>query len=102
MRSMATPNDHIDMKNKMKATAFATHPICCHIAIKSTVNPPCLLRRVSSSFVLLQGEVHGYRHDDGHGHAVQQRRRELPLAHGVERGGVEQGNLAEHLGFLHR
>src|SRR5437867_893666 len=40
MRSIATPNDHIDMKNSTKATALATSPICAHIAIKSTVHPP--------------------------------------------------------------
>src|SRR5262245_56687564 len=40
MRSMATPNDHIDMKNNTKATPFATYPICAHICIKSTVHPP--------------------------------------------------------------
>src|SRR4051812_48709870 len=40
MRSIATPNDHIDMKKSTKATPLATHPICCHIAIKSTVHPP--------------------------------------------------------------
>src|ERR1051325_6655032 len=37
---MATPNDHIDMMKRMKATALATNPIDCHICIKSTVHPP--------------------------------------------------------------
>src|SRR3954471_5974624 len=40
MRSIATPNDHIDMKKSTKATPFATKPIDCHICIKSTVHPP--------------------------------------------------------------
>ena len=40
MRSIATPNDHIDMKKSTNATPLATYPICAHIAIKSTVHPP--------------------------------------------------------------
>src|SRR5213083_2087137 len=40
MRSIATPNDHIDMMKRMKPTPFAMGPIDCHIAIKSTVQPP--------------------------------------------------------------
>ena len=35
MRSMATPNDHMDMKNRMNATPLATQPIVCHISIRS-------------------------------------------------------------------
>src|SRR5215471_16395620 len=71
MRSMATPNDHIDMKNRMKATAFATHPICAHICIKSTVKPPSNTEAYrcespSEESALLQREVHGHGHDDGH------------------------------------
>ena len=37
-----------------------------------------------------QREVHGDRHDHRHRHAVEQRRRELPLTHGVECRLIEQ------------
>ncbi len=40
MRSIATPNDHIDMMKSTTATPLATYPICAHIAIMSTVHPP--------------------------------------------------------------
>src|SRR5438105_8870367 len=81
MRSIATPNDHIDMKNSTKATAFATRPICCHIATRSTVHPPSSewrLRRAQPAgarrgadcgFLIpcsLQREVHRDRHDELH------------------------------------
>src|SRR3989454_480490 len=106
MRSMATPNDHIDMKKSMKATPLATNPICCHIAIKSTVHPPS---RQGHRFAgsdrrwippLLKREVHGDRHDDRHRHAVEQRRRELPLFHRIERRRVEQWDRPEHFGLF--
>src|SRR6185295_14922472 len=35
------------------------------------------------------------------GHAVEQRRRELPLPHRVERRRVEQWDRSEHFRFLH-
>ena len=38
---------------------------------------------------LPQSEVHRDRHDDRHGHAVEQRRGELPLTHGVYRRLIE-------------
>src|SRR5204863_3875827 len=113
---MATPNDHIDMKKSTKATAFATIPICCHIAIMSTVHPPSETKLLVESqysresvveadsnreSLLLQREVHRDGHDDGHGHPVEQRRREDPLAHGVECGLIEKRNRPQHLRFLH-
>src|SRR6266516_5449754 len=110
MRSIATPKDHIDMKKSTKATALATHPICCHIATKSTVHPPSELRLVRlkpdatgglSVVRLLQCEIHGDGHDDRHRHAVQQRRGELPLFHRFERRRVEQRDRSQHFGFLH-
>src|SRR5712691_6177715 len=83
MRSIATPNDHIDMKKSTKATPFATIPICCHIAIKSTVHPPSskygLRNADCGNTSLLQREVDRDRHDDRHRDAVEQRRGELPL-----------------------
>src|SRR5437660_149176 len=104
MRSIATPNDHIDMKKSTKATALATHPICCHIATKSTVHPPSMnseCRMLNAECCLLQREVHRDGHDDGYRHAVQQRGGELPLLHRFERGRVEQRDRPQHLGLLH-
>src|SRR5580700_5541904 len=49
MRSIATPNDHIDMMKSTNATPLATHPIDAHIAIKSTVHPPSELRVIRPS-----------------------------------------------------
>src|SRR5215831_7792594 len=101
MRSIATPNDHIDMKKSTKATAFATIPIDCHIASKSTVHPPqkrLLIAKLQNAD-LLQCEVHRHRHDDRDRHAIEERRRELPLTNRVERCLIEQRNRAQHFRF---
>src|SRR5262245_52005760 len=101
MRSIATPNDHIDMKNSTKATALATQVIDAHIPTRSTAHPPSYCDRIyGRSRVLylkqlklgrlLQCEVHGDGHDNRHRYAVEQRRRELPLLHRVERRLIEQ------------
>src|SRR6476619_3419377 len=102
MRSMATPNDHIDMMNRMPATAFATHVIWFQSSMRFRPPSPIVLSSEVSELpipvVLLQGELNGDGHDDRYGHAVEQRRRELPLAHGIEGRVVEQRNGPKHLG----
>src|SRR5919201_7172642 len=100
---MATPNDHIDMKKSTKATALATSPICCHIAIKSTGPSSSFVygERIERSVLrLLQRKVYGHRHDDRHRHAVEERRRERPLPDRVERRLIEQRDRAQHLRVL--
>src|SRR3954466_2429227 len=106
MRSMATPNEIIDMKTRITPMALATIPICAHICIKS-ISP--LLRCSGSSrnwsrlqkSNLLQSEIHRDGHDDRHRYAVEQRRRELPLLDGIECRLVEQRNRPQHLCVLH-
>src|SRR5215207_10068663 len=102
---MATPNEIIDMKTRITPMAFATIPICPHMCIKSISpllrylgNPELSLRLTEQ---LLQREVHRDSHDDRHRHAIEKRRRELPLFDGVECGLVEQGDRAEHFRVLH-
>src|SRR5918994_4244785 len=99
MRSMATPIDHIDMMNRTNATALPTQVIWCHISIRFRPPSPIVLSSgVSYRFsCLLQRELNGDGHDDRYGNAVEQRRRELPLAYGIERRVVEQRNRPEHL-----
>ena len=48
----------------------------------------------------LQREIDRDRHDDRHGDAVEQRRRELPLLDCVERRLVEQRNRPQNFGVL--
>jgi hypothetical protein len=50
---------------------------------------------------LLQREVHGDRQDDGNRHALEQRRREDPLAHGVEGSLIEQRNRTQDARVTH-
>src|SRR5580704_15578855 len=111
MRSIATPNDIIDMMASTNATPLATHPICAHIAIKSTVHPPSELRLVRQlagrhshtgrSVELLQREVDGDGHDHRHRLSIERCRRDDPLLDGLERRRVEQRNRPQHLGVLH-
>src|SRR6188768_1327896 len=110
IRSIATPNEIMDMMIRITPMTFATHPICSHMCIRSIrpssdiwKNPAS--RKVSlrpnerapTIFRLLQCEVDCDRHDDRHGHVVEQRRRELPLLDRVERGLIEQRLPAQHL-----
>ena len=46
---------------------------------------------------LFQREVDGDGHDDRHGRAVQERRREFPLPHGVKGGLIEHRDRAQDL-----
>src|SRR5215218_5993624 len=92
---MATPNDHIDMMNRMPATAFPTHVNWPHISMRLIPPSPIVLSsgvkcRTLRGYGLLQRELNGDGHDDRYGHAVEQRRRELPLAYGIECRIVEQ------------
>src|SRR5215203_3745937 len=121
MRSTATPIDHIDMKKRTKATAFATKPICAHISIKSR-EPLSIVRSLLFRsrwgltptacafagfaawlwlFRLPQSEIDGHRHDDRHRHAVQQRRRVLPLPDSLNGRRVEQWDRTQHAHILH-
>src|SRR5262245_57092171 len=66
---------------------------------QSTKSKRALLASLRSP--LLQREIHGHRHDDRHRLTVEQRRRVLPLFHGVERRRIKQRNRPQHFGFLH-
>src|SRR4029079_18432365 len=108
MRSIATPNDHIDMMTRMKATPLATQVIVPHISIRFSPPSPIALSseeirkmRSPDTGFLLQRELDRDRHDDRHRHAVEQGRRELPLFDGVEGRPVEQRDGTKHPGGLH-
>src|SRR3954471_4374105 len=103
---MATPNDHIDMMNRMPATAFPTHVNWPHISMR--LIPPSFIVlssgvncRTLRGYGLLQRELNGDGHDDRYGHAVEQRRREFPLAYGVECRVVEQRDRPQDLRVRH-
>src|SRR3954471_4841364 len=51
--------------------------------------------------ILLQRELHGDGHDDRHGGSVQQRRRELPLADGVNCRLVEERDRTQYPRIRH-
>src|SRR5260370_31153276 len=95
------------MIRSTKATPLATIPIVENISTIFTGHPPSTrgYERLDSfrfaSDRLLQREVHRHGHDDRHRHAVEQRRRELPLLDGIERRCIEQRDRSEHFCFLH-
>src|SRR4051795_4086981 len=99
---MATPNDHIDMKKRTKATALATHVIWFHMSIR--LRPPSI---VLSSGVkcclgdLLERELHRDGHDDRNRYAVEQRGRELPLFDRIDGRVVEERDRPEDLRVDH-
>src|SRR5262245_11651547 len=114
MRSMARPTDENDMMNSTRATPIAVGPIDWNISTR--FRPPSITassgKCVASLLdrprgygaklrLLTERELHRYRHDHGHRHAVQRGGRELPLPHRVERRLVEQRNRAEHPGIRH-
>src|SRR4051812_5410893 len=107
MRSIATPKEIIDMMTRMNAMALATRPMSPHILIKSISPLLWVWNAVQNSFVyllnscLLKREIHRDGHDDGHGHAVQQCRCELPLLHGIECRLIEQRDRPQHFRVLH-
>ena len=91
------------------SSASAPHAICPILTHRSELHY-CILRIRKKSIACLdaadtvdltQRELHGDGHDDRHRYVVEQRRRELPLPHGVERRLVEQRNRAEHPRVLH-
>src|SRR5438094_9168599 len=103
MRSMATPIDHIDMTSSTMATPTATGLIVCHIPIRSTVHPPSSAKlRIDQKpdARLLQREIDRDGHDDWHGLAIECGRRELPLAHSLERRRIEQPCRTQYFGLL--
>src|SRR5512141_1572154 len=100
---MATPKEIIDMMIRTTPTPFASGPICPHISMKfiPILRKGSLRQGGPRPIYLLQSKVHRDGHDDRHGHAIQQRRRVLPLLDRIERCLVEERDRAEHLRVLH-